>query len=300
MDPAVALAKLGGSARWADLLAMDVTEWALGRAREAGRVVMPVRGAYALPNTDPASVAATVLRGQVTCVSACSRLGLRRLNPPQEIHIAIPGNRHIRDSRLEALHLPGVHRGEAWHAGRRVLTLAQALDTAALCTTPLEQLVMVDAALERGYLDHSELKYFTCGSEARRAWLMRLADGAIMSVSESVAHATLVAAGLHPRVQVGRRDVGTLDFAVGTRHFIEVDGFDEHSKWDQFTKDRRRDRAVAATRDWTLRYTYWDVVEDPRWFAHDVARILRVPVQRRFEARIAWLTARPSTALNRI
>ena len=121
-----------------------------------------------------------------------------------------------------------------------------------------------------------------------------------MSVSETVARASLQAAGLRPRVQEPRPGVGAVDLAVGTRFLIEIDGFEEHSKWGQFTKDRRRDREVSAVRDWTLRYTYWDVVEDPRWFVYDVSRIVRIPVQKWFEARMVWLTTTPATALNRI
>jgi len=300
MDPARALATLGGAARWDDLLKVGVTEWSLRRARETGAVIMLCRGTYALPATSPARVAAASLRGQVSCVSACAEWKLRQLDPPEAVHIAVPRGRHITGERLERLGLAEVHRGSGYVAGGSQLSLRDALDTSALCTTPLQQLVMVDAALESGRLAPAEIGLFRCGDAPRRTWLARTANAGAMSVSESVARASLEAAGFRARIQVRRRGVGDIDIAVGKRFFIEVDGFEEHSKWSQFSKDRRRDRQVSAERDWTLRYTYWDVVEDPRWFVYDVARIIRKPVQRRFEARIAWLTARPPTALNRI
>ena len=159
---------------------------------------------------------------------------------------------------------------------------------------------MVDAALEGRLIRPSALRQFRCGPQDRRAWLANSANGGAMSVSETVARASLQAAGLRPRVQEPRPGVGAVDLAVGTRFLIEIDGFEEHSKWGQFTKDRRRDREVSAVRDWTLRYTYWDVVEDPRWFVYDVSRIVRIPVQKWFEARMVWLTTTPATALNRI
>jgi len=300
MDITAALARLGGAARWDELVGRGVTEWALSRARADGRVVSPVRGTYALPGADAAQVAAAALRGQITCVSACAHWRIRQLEPPQGVHIAVPDNRHVADHRLASLGLPGIHRGLPWSEGERVASLEQALDASALCTTPLQQLVMVDAALEARLVNRDAVSDFRCGTARRRRWLSHTANGGAMSVSESVARATLVAAGFQPGVQVPREGVGALDLAVGKRHFVEVDGFEEHSKWTQFSKDRRRDREVSAARDWTLRYTYWDVVEDPRWFARDVSRIIRVPVSPRFEARIVWLTALPSTALNRI
>ena len=300
MQPETALARLGGAARRIDVINAGVGPKVLRAARESGRVVVPVRGTYALPLASRETVAVAALRGQLCCVSACSTWGIRQLTEPKFPHIAVPPNRHLRPDRLAKLNIPDVHRGVAFVANTRTLPVREALDTAALCTTPLEQLVMVDAALESGLLEYPELAFFRCGTDARRKWLARTANGRAMSVSESVARVVLGAGGLRPRVQVSRAGVGALDLAVGTRHFVEIDGFKDHSKYPQFKKDRLRDREVSAARDWTLRYTYWDVVEDPRWFVRDVARIVRQPVHLRFEARMAWLTAAPQTTLNPI
>jgi hypothetical protein len=300
MQAVEALSQMGGVARWHELQSSGVSARELRRATAAGHVIAPDRGTYALRHVPQAHVAAVALRGQVTCLTACAELKLRQLHPPEAIHIGIPANRHLKPRRLERLGLSDVHRGVMWVPGQRVVSIRDALDTSAMCATPLQQLVMLDAALEAGLIQHPELMFFRCGDAKRREWLRMNANGGAMSVSETVARAALVAAGLKPRVQVGRPGVGTLDLAVGKRFFIEVDGFEEHSKWGQFSKDRRRDREVSAARDWTLRYTYWDVVEDPMWFVHDVARIVRIPLHTRFEARMAWLMAKPATALNRI
>ena len=291
---------MGGVARWHELKHHGVSEWGLRCAKQAGRITSPDPGTYALPNAPSARVAAVALLGQVTCVTACSAWKLRQLDPPDAIHIAVPGNRHVAPGRLERLGLVGVHRGAMWLPDQRALSVRDALDTSAMCATPLQQLVMVDAALEAGLIQYPELLFFRCGRAKRREWLRRSANGGAMSVSETVARAALAAAGYKPRVQVRRPGIGILDLAVGKRFYIEVDGFEEHSKWGQFTKDRRRDREVSAGRDWTLRYTYWDAVEDPWWFVRDVSRIIREPIGKRFEARMAWLMATPDTALTRI
>jgi hypothetical protein len=117
----------------------------------------------------------------------------------------------------------------------------------------------------------------------------RLAD----SPPETVARAVLDAAGLHPVAQEEHDGVGHIDLGVGGRHGIEIDGWDPHSTREAFAEDRRRDREMAAHGKWSLRFTYWGVMRDPRAFALDVARITGLSVDARFDSRMAWLMAVP-------
>lgn len=165
-----------------------------------------------------------------------------------------------------------------------------AIDRAALCTTPLEQLVIVDSALRSGSVDRRELEWLATGSVKRRKWLRANAHPGADSVGETVARVALAAAGLKPVPQARRDDVGRVDLEVAGRVVVEVDGFDAHSKFKAFQEDRRRDRVVALGGDITLRFTHWDVLDEVPLFVEQVARAAGKRVSTRFAARLAWMT----------
>lgn len=299
MDPQTALLDAGGAARRGVLLAAGVSKRALSAAVSDGSVVSPAPGTYALHNTEPGIVAATALRGQLACVSACEWWGLRRWHAPDAIHIAVPSSRHVQEDRLRALGLRGVHRLDPEVPSATVESVSEAIDHAALCNAPLEQLVIVDSALNTKRVSKAELAWLSSGTSKRRKWIVANANSGAASVPETVARAVLTAAGFMPEVQAGRPGVGRVDLQLRKRYVLEVDGWESHSSKEAFAEDRRRDREVAAARDWTLRFTYWDVMRDPLVFAAEVARIVRTPLSPRFAARMRWMTARPAGHLNR-
>ena len=297
MDPERALRELGGAGRGEEVLAAGVGWPALRAATRGGIVLRPAYGTYAIPGTPQAIVAAASLRGQVSCVSACAWWGLRQISEPSAVHIAVPQTRSLQAGRVRALGLRGVHHTCSPDLAARVERVVTAVDHAAWCTTPLEQLVLLDSALEFGRIEPHQLSELVTGADARRAWLHANASRRSQSVSETVARAALSAAGLRPTEQVHHDGVGTVDLGVGRRYSIEIDGFEHHGTKSAFAEDRRRDRAMAAKRRWTLRYTYWDVVRDPRAFAMDVAEIVGVRIHARFNARMDWMMRRPPGAL---
>ena len=167
-----------------------------------------------------------------------------------------------------------------------------AIDRAAECTTPLEQLVIVDSALRSGSLDRRELEWLATGSVKRREWLRANAHPGADSVGETVARAALAAAGLTPVPQARRDDVGRVDLEVAGRVVVEVDGYEAHSKFKAFQEDRRRDRMVALAGDTVLRFTHWDVLDDVPLFVEQVARVVgRRPVSY-FESKLQWMNTR--------
>lgn len=278
---------------------MGVSWPTLRTAVARGRVVRPVRGTYALPRTPHPLTAAAALRGQVACLSACAHWGLRMLARPRAAHVAVPNNRSLAASRVAGLGLECVHHGTLDNQERRVEPVAAAIDHAAWCATPLEQLVLIDGALNKRMVDPVFPPQLATGAPARVAWLLENICAQSQSVPETVARAVLAAAGLDPQVQVRHEDVGTVDFSVGTRHSIEIDGWEHHGTREAFAEDRRRDREMAAKRKWTLRYTYAGVIRDPRAFGLDVARVVGRSVSARFDTRMAWMLTRPATAFTR-
>jgi len=298
MDAVVGLQRLGGVARRNDLLAQGVSGTALRRAAEAGLVTRPVRGTYSLPGTAREKVTAAALRGQLACLSACAAWQIEMVNKPDTPHILVPADRHPQDERLTRVLVNGVHRDDGFAPGRRVQPVDLAVDHVALCTSPLEQLGIIDSARFKRKIDPLYGAELTLGSVHRIAWLLKHSTGKCQSVAESTAYALLCAGGFAPRLQVSVTRVGRVDFAVGAKHIVEVDGFEEHKKWPKFTDDRRRDREITASRRWCIRYTFWDVMEDPAWFVHDVARVVGKPVDARFAARLAWMMTVPEGHLN--
>ena len=299
MDPRRVLRELGGAARADAILSHGVSWPALRSAHAAGIVVRPAWGTYALPHVEPGVSVAAALRGQLGCLSACAWWGLKSVSKPDSIHVVVPADRNVESKRLRQLGLIGVHRDSTYTEQRLVESVEAAVDHAARCTTPIEQLVLVDSALRQGRLDPMGLDALSRGTVYRRRWLRRLATSIADSPPESVARAVLDAAGLRPRVQELHDRVGRIDLGVGVRHGIEVDGYETHSSRDAFAEDRRRDREMAAQGKWSLRFTYWDVMKDPRAFGLEVARIIGFAVDARFDKRMSWLMAVPAGNVRR-
>jgi len=288
-----------GAARRDALFARGVSARALRNAVASGTVILPARGTYALPDAPADVVAAAALRGQVTCLSACERWGIPCLAHPKVPHIAVPSDRHVLDPRLDVLQLPGVHRLTHCDLSTPIASAFDAIDAAAMCTSPLGQLVLIEGALDRQLLGLADLSRLSVADSRRLLWLRANAQVGVQSVSETVARLALVAAGMRPTIQAQRTRVGRVDMTVGARHVIEIDGFAFHSSRAAFREDRRRDREIAADGDWSLRFTYADVTEDPRKFAKEVARIIGFRIHARFDARMRWMLARPAGHLNR-
>lgn len=290
MDPAIEIRALGGAARWGDLVMRGVSEHAITTALRRGVVVRAGRGVYALRDARPEVVAARAFRGQVACVSACSWWGFKMLGSPSSPHVSVPRDRS--NSRPGARDLDSVelHRTASCDLTELVEQPLVAIDRAALCTTPLEQLVIVDSALRSGLVDRRELDWLATGSVKRRQWLRANAHPGADSVGETVARVALTAAGLKPVVQARRDDVGRVDLEVAGRVVVEVDGYEAHSRFKAFTEDRRRDRTVAVSGGTTLRFTYWDVVEEIHSLVDQVSRVVGRHPSARFLARMAWMT----------
>ena len=298
MDPSHALRALGGAARRDQLLRGGVHLWDLLDAVANGAIRRPILGTYVLPGTPYPTIAAASLRGRVACLSACAAWGLLLLRPPVVPHIVVPGNRHIKDERLARLWLPGVHRSDAPTERRLTEPIDVAIDHVAWCASPLEQLVIIDSALNKRKIDPVFPPVLATGPVERQEWIHRMATGLCASISETVAHAVLTAAGWRPRIQVERERVGRVDIEVGERHVIEVDSWKHHGTREAFVEDRRRDREIVAVRDFPLRFPYAEVVDDPLRFGLEVARITGLRISPLFERRIAWMLARPQGHIN--
>ncbi len=255
MDPLRALDEAGGAARFSELRRAGVSEHAIRRAVASDQVLAVGFGTFALPWAPREVALASLFRAQIGCVTACDHWDLPLWGTHHGTHLVVP--RHRSASRRDPHELAEavLHRSSMPMGADPWAPAASAIDQAAWCTSPLEQLVILDAALQRRLLLPRDVGHFGAGTARRRAWLRRMASGVAESPLETVARVGFVTAGLAVSEQVVVRGVGRVDFVVEEAVAVEVDGWEFHQSRDAFERDRARDRALLAGGMPVLRFT---------------------------------------------
>ncbi len=289
VDPHQALDDLGGAARYGELRRLGVSEKRLRRAVHEGRVEMVGPGTYALPWAEPAVKMASRFRAHIGCVTACEHWGLPLWEDHATPHLVVP--RHRSPSQRDPREMARVvlHRTSSPLPDRRWLPVAQAVDQAAWCTSPVGQLVLVDAALHAGILLPGDLAHCGEGDDRRRRWLRRMASGTAESPPETVARVAMVTAGLSVRAQVAVPGVGRVDFVVEDALVVEIDGWAFHGSRDAFEADRARDRRLLARAMPVMRFTAKQVRDDPCGMVREIAGVLGRAPHADFDRRMRWV-----------
>jgi len=273
-DPARALRDLGGSARRELLLANGVSQRQLRNALDRGEIARVHRGCYSLPESKFSVTNARIFRAQLTCISLCEHVGLPLLRRPEVTHLLVPRDRSAARPGLRSLESVLLHRFPWYEAGELTSDVSIAIDLAGRCIPPLDQLVLVDAALQRGLMMPSEIDTFRASSERRRVFLRNTADARAESPLETIARWTLRRARLRVEPQARIPGAGRVDLLVEGRVVVELDGRAYHSEERAFQADRTRDRALAAAGYSVLRYTYSDVMNSPQMLVAEVQSAL--------------------------
>jgi hypothetical protein len=187
MDPADIIKSAGGVLLTRDVLARGATESAIRAAVRCGDVVRVERGLLAASGADPDLVAAGRSRGLLTCVSAAPRFGLWQLRPAAQPHY--------------------------WHSNGRNAVRCISHRLALLCLPPLESLVMVECAYNRGDIDPAFLRRHLAGNRWGKARdvLARVEQGAD-SLLETLARVLFREAGIATETQVWLDGIGRVDF----------------------------------------------------------------------------------------
>lgn len=123
------------------------------------------------------------------------------------------------------------------------------------------------------------------GSVAR-ARILRAADGGAESEAERLLHRALRAAGItgwvaNAPVRLGSANrVGDVVFA-DIKLLVEVDGFAFHTGHQKFIGDRERQNEFAVA-GWTvLRFTWWQLIQDPQRAVRDIQAAISALAPRR-------------------
>ena len=280
-DPLATIARLGGLAATHELAGDGVSRGRLAGHLRGGDIIRVRHGWYARPGLHRELVSAARVGGILTCCSALRVAGYwvvddRRLHvavDPNDCQLRSPGDhrRRLRSSELVTVHW---RPSPVAPSSRLLLDPVSALADLARCTSPMLLTASADSVIHR----HPELRVGitrlarTLSSSACAAILR--ADGVCESGIETVFW--LGMRQLAPRRQVVIANVGRVEFVLGPRQIVEVEGEELHSGSKELEYDHRRDALLSARGYRVLRFSYQQVLTRwPEVHAAVMAAILR-------------------------
>lgn len=213
------------------------------------------RGWYTGTQADPSILRAVQLGGTLSCVSALERFGVWRPTSAEGLHVRYR-RRHLAQSGVRAHVLPreiGEPMTLAWDRPTKAILCA-------LSCLPLHDAVAVlDSARSLNVIDEEGLAEVATWASGDGKKAISLSCGSAESGLETAMRLLLRSLQLRYRCQVVIPGVGRVDFLVGDRLIIEVDGERYHSDSAQFHRDRERDRLLHSMGFVVLRFAFRDL-----------------------------------------
>lgn len=133
----------------------------------------------------------------------------------------------------------------------------------ATCQTPERTVAAVESAMRFGFLRSVDWLSDIAHLTPRLRNLLADVEPLCESITESITRFRLIRLGIDVTCQVRIGGVGRVDFVVGTRLVIEVDGYQFHADRERFERDRRRDAQLSIRGFRVLRFSYDQVFN--RW-----------------------------------
>lgn len=227
-------------------------------AERSGVLQRAGRGYYRMEEAPASLVAAASLGSSLTCVSAAALSGWWVLNAPEELHVRAD----------KPVHGPGIqlHRGKR-SAARLVCSPSAIVLDAFRCLPKLDALVIAESAVARNAVSKSALiSAFGRPQDWRIRALLEGMSRKTASPLEVCARYNLLASGLPVQREVTVAGVGRVDFLVGDRLIVEIDGYEFHSGRAEYRNDRDRWNRATARGFITLRITAEMILRDPEEF----------------------------------
>ena len=243
-----------------ELNSAGYTRRSIGDAVADGSLHPVRRGVYAREGACDVVVEAAAHGGSPACVTAARHLGLWVLETEQATHVWLRAHGRSyahTDCRCIA----------HWDEGATkdafgLPTVPRVLRQILICRGIEEFFVTLESARYKGMLSDSGLRWLRerVGPEARDAIAFSRDDAE--SGLESLLRWRLRAHGLTVRTQVSVVSVGRVDFLIGDRLIVEVDGAPNHDGGSHRHRDLLRDANAASWGYVTLRFDYALVVHD--------------------------------------
>jgi very-short-patch-repair endonuclease len=268
------IARHGGAIATHELHQAGVPRGRIAAAVRDRRLWRVRQGWYVSPGTRTSLVRAVRVGGRATCATALACAGVWTVHDDR-LHVRVESNDcRLRSPTTSSARLNSTPRPDVvvhWRAAaasesRLLCDVADSLDDLRQCAPRLDYL----AALESSIRIRPDL---TRALVARgHSDIGSLVDGICESGIETMCWVRLLA-GLGARRQVHIDGVGRVDFLVGERLVIEVDGASYHQGVTPFEEDRRRDAELSRRGFRVLRFSYrqimhdWKLVEAAVWAA---------------------------------
>jgi len=269
-DAVASIALRGGLAATHELADDRISRGQLAAMVRNGRILRVRQGWYSQPGLDPALIGATRVGGLLTCRSALDLAEFWVIDDGR-LHVAVESNdcrlrsprdakRRLQPSEPVTVHWqprttpPGGASRLSVDPIRALMHLTDCVDGELLTAT-------ADSVLHRRPALLTELRQSSVDLPwtARRALLD--ADGVCESGIETLFWLRL--RHLDLRRQVAISGIGRVDFLLGQRLIVEVDGAKFHAGFAEFESDRRRDALLSARGYRVLRFSHHQVLE--RW-----------------------------------
>lgn len=227
----------------------------------AGLLVRVRQGWYVLPGTPRTVIEAVRVGGQLTCHHALDLHGVWVFTETR-LHVAVnrdavqlrsagdPRRRRDRDDTETRIHW----RRASTATTAMISTVSDALTDYALCASEENVAVAVDSALHLGLIGQEHPVASRCASRG------------VIGVCESGTETLFWLRMRRHRLQIARQvrfpGVGRVDFLIGERLIVEVDGRGFHDTESTFENDRRRDAHLSTLGYRVLRFSYRQVVDE--------------------------------------
>ncbi len=130
------------------------------------------------------------------------------------------------------------------------------------CRGVEEFFATLESALNQKLITAADLAWLRARTNGAAREAIAFARSDAQSGLESLLRWRLRSHALRVRTQVRIVSVGTVDFLIGDRLIVEVDGKGNHASGEHRLKDLRRDANAAAWGYITLRFDYAMVVHD--------------------------------------
>ncbi|MFF2370351.1 DUF559 domain-containing protein [Agromyces sp. NPDC058110] len=245
-------------ARTADLHRRGIGQHAIRLALRSGTIDRVRQGVYAVAGAPRELVVAAAHGGVPGCVTAARLLGLWVLDVDDVPHIAVAaGDRvHAHDGcRCVTHRVSGVRLGRTTTCVRTLLQLFA-------CRGDEAFFVALESALRQRLVPPAMLEDLQRRLPARARWMLDVARDDADSGLESLLRLRLREHGIDLRSQVSIAGVGRVDFLLGDRVILEVDGRANHDGPSMRHKDLVRDAIAAGLGFTTLRFDYALVMHD--------------------------------------
>lgn len=240
-------------------------------------IVRVRHGWYAHPDAHPAVLAVSRSGAVVSCVSALSHHGVWSpvsFDRGHTVHSRRTEHRDRRRLPIQAgVHICRLAERDARPCPAAIDGIDDALISASRCQSRQWLTVLLDSALHLRLRTRSELASLARGADDGLQRALLAATGLSESGTESMTMLGLRRRRLKFRqqVRIGRHRV---DFLIGDRLIVEVDGKEFHHLPDTFEADRLRDRALTAAGYIVIRLTYRQVMRALEEALDDICRVV--------------------------